>query len=151
MIADSSQLALDAQVRRAQLDIMITNEGAGPVRVWDRSNSWGWNTLALEVASPPPSEDYYALTAKPRSFTRNGPGFIEIPSGACHLVIVAPENPEWEGLEHIGHLRGEALRVRAILRIPPSPEAEKYNVFVGEVSSPWQDSEPPHRWLFGDA
>ena len=150
MIADNSQLALDVHVSHTQLDVVIKNEAPEQVRVWARSNSWGWYTLALEVAGPPPSEDYYALTVKPRAFTRNGPGFVEIPVGGTHVVTVTAGDPEWDGIDRLRHLRREPLRVRARFQVPPSPEAETHGVFVGEVSSPWQESQPPHPWLFAD-
>jgi hypothetical protein len=149
--AGSLPLALDVQVHRTRLEIEITNHGPDSVRIWDCNNSWGWGTLALDVASPVQAEEIFALTAKPRIWTRNGPGFIEIPSGGSHLVIVIAGHPEWVGIERIGHLREEALRIRTTLRIPPSPEAETYAVLVGEASSPWREAEPPHVWLFDSA
>jgi len=148
MTAGSSRLALDVLVRRTQLDVIIDNHGTDSVRVWDRSNSWGWNTLSLTVATLSPSESHFTLTPKVRAFTRNGPGFIEIPAGGSHLTVITPDYPEWDQLERIAHLRGETLRVQANLRIPPSPEATVLGVFVGEVDSQWQESQPPHLWLF---
>ncbi len=152
MKAINAALALDVRVHRMRLEVDINNHGIGPVRIWDRNNSWGWETLMLEVGSS--SQQYantYVLAPKPRIWTRNGPGFIEIPGGGSHLVVITPGNPEWRGLDRIETLRGEMLRVRAKLSISPSPEAATYGVFVGEVSSSWQESEPPHLWLFSGA
>lgn len=144
----SSPLALDVAVRGAALDILTINHSRQPMRVWDRSNSWGWETLALELGVSRRSEDCYPLTGKPIAFTRNGPGFTEIPPGGMQRVTVSAGNPEWNGIERIEHLRSQTLWVRACLRIRPSPEAETYGIFVGEVSSPRRESQPPHRWLF---
>lgn len=144
-----SRLALDLSIRDTVLDISIVNHASKPARVWDRSNSWGWETLSLGIKGPPPSEDYYQLTVKPAVFTRNGPGFTEIPpAGGTQRITISAGNPQWDDIERIEHLRGDSLWVRAYLRVPPSPEAGTYGVFVGEVISPLRESRPPHRWLF---
>jgi len=135
-------------VRDTVLDVSIINHSSEPTRVWDRSNSWGWETLSLEIEGPSRSEDRYLLTVKPVAFTRNGPGFTVIPAGEIQRITISAGNPEWNGIECIEQLRGETLRVRAYLRIPPSPEADIFGVFVGEVRSPLRESQPPHRWLF---
>lgn len=148
-MSDNSTLVLDLQVHPNKLDAVISNGGTQPVRVWDRSNSWGWSTFSLEVTGSSQSQDYFTLTAKPRTFTRNGPGFTEIPAGGSHIVTLATgDDTEWDGLDQVEHLRREPLRVRAQLTVPPSPEAEELEVFVGEVNSPWRESQPPHLWLF---
>jgi hypothetical protein len=149
--ASSIPLTLNLHVHRIRLEVEITNPGPEAVRIWDRHNSWGWETLVLDVASAIRPEEIFRLTAKPRIWTRNGPGFIEIPPGGSHLVLINPGFPEWEGVERLEPLRTEVMRLQATLRIPPSPEAETYAVIVGEVKSPWQPAEPPHLWLFNAA
>ena len=148
---ENSRLALGVFVHGAALDIMIINHSLQATPVWNRSNSWGWETLGLEIRGSPPSQECYSLTVKPCAWTRNGPGFTEIPPGGIQRITISAGNPEWNGIERIEHLRGETLWVRANLRVQPSPEAETYEVFVGEVNSPWRESQPPHRWLFTDA
>lgn len=143
-------MAIEVQVSRTRLDVVIANKGAERLRVWDRSNSWGWETLGLDIAGSPLSADCYTLSVKPRSFTRNGPGSIEIPVGGTHTITVAARYPEWDGIERVAHLRYAALLVRAKLNIPPSAEAKTYGVFIGEVKSSWRESPPPHLWLFSD-
>jgi hypothetical protein len=145
---EHSQLRLDVFVRDAVLDISIINHSTEPTRVWDLTNSWGWETLSLEIKRSPLSADSYTLTVKPMAFTRNGPGFTEIPRGGISHIAILAGNPEWNGIEHIEHFRSETLWVRAYLRIPPSPEADTYRLFVGEVGSPLAESHPPHRWLW---
>jgi hypothetical protein len=143
---------LDVSLRGSVLDISIINHGSEPTRIWNRSNSWGWRTLSLEIEGAPPERGCYKLSVKPASFTKNGPGFTEIPANGSHrITTISAGNPEWNGIERVEHLRDETLWARAYLRIPPSPEADTYGVFVGEVSSPQQESHPPHRWLFSDS
>ena len=149
MPEESSRLALDMLDRDAVLDIIVTNCSSEPTRVWDRSNSWGWETLILELRGSPAARDCYPLTVKPVSaWTRNGPGFTEIPPGGIHHIAIWAGNPEWNGIERVEHLRGDSLWIRTYLRIPPSREADTFGVFVGEVGSPERESQPPHRWLF---
>jgi hypothetical protein len=47
----------------------------------------------------------------------------------------------------VRHLIDQSIRVRGSLRIPQTAEAEEHGVFVGSVSSPPYESEPPHDWL----
>lgn len=138
------------RILTASLEFWIENSGAEPLRVWDRSNSWGWETFVLVIARRSEPQECFTLKPKPRIWTRNGPGFVEIPPRGGHLVTMRPGNPEWDGLQCIDHLRDETLLVQGLLRILPSPEARRFNVFVGEVTSPTYVSEPPHAWLFGN-
>lgn len=123
-------------MRDAVLDVSIINDGTEPTRVWDLTNSWGWGTLSLEIKRSPLSADSYRLTVKRAAFTRNGPGFTEIPGGGSRYITILAGNPEWNGIEQIEHFRCETLWVGAYLGIPPSPEADTYRLFVGEVRSP---------------
>jgi hypothetical protein len=145
----SQYLTLTIQVHRESLEFEISNRGAESIRVWDRNNPWGWETLVLNISPLSQLEKSLTLRPKPRDWTRTGPVFVEIPRGGHHLVTLRPGDPEWDGLEQIKHLRDEPLRVSGLLQIPLSPEASLYNVFVGEVASPPRESEPPHVWLFG--
>jgi hypothetical protein len=139
---------LSLRVLAASLELSIANPGSEPVRVWQRHNSWGWETLSLVITPAALPEQRFTLVPKPGIFTRDGPGFVEIAPKAVHQVSLRPGDPEWQGLERIAQLREEAITVRAVLRIPPTPEARDFDVFVGEVSSPAVTSKPPHRWLF---
>jgi len=145
----SQYLILTIHIRQESLEFAISNQGAEPIRVWDRDNPWGWETFVLEISPFSQPKENFTLRPKPRDWTRTGPVFVEIPRGGHHLVTLRPGDPEWDGLEQIEHLRGEPLRVSGSLQIPPSPEASLYDVFIGEVYSPPRESEPPHVWLFG--
>lgn len=138
------------RILTASLEFWIENSGTEPLRVWDQSNSWGWGTVMLVIANRSEPQEGFTLEPKPRIFTRNGPGFIEIPPGGQSLVTIRPGDPEWDGLQHIDHLRDEPLLVQGLLRILPSPEAPRFNVFVGKVTSPTYVSQPPHAWLFAN-
>jgi hypothetical protein len=132
------------------LECWIENPGAAPLRVWDRSNSWGWGTIQLAIAPKANPQDHFLLVPKSRIWTRNGPGFSELPPGGGILITLRPGDPEWEGLPPMDRLRDETLLVQGVLRIPPTPEARQFAVFVGEASSEPCVSEPPHAWLLAN-
>jgi hypothetical protein len=148
MIPEKQEPNVTLEVRTAALEFWVENAGTGPLRVWDCSNSWGWGTHLLVIQPGSEPSERFLLEPQPRMWTRNGPGFIEIPPGAGHLVVLRPGDPEWSGFQDIDHLREDVILVQGLLRIPPSPEASRFNVFVGRAISSTHVSAPPHRWLF---
>ena len=143
----STQVALTLRLLVDAVELVVENSGPGPLRVWDRENSWGWRSLELEV-SPDADGDWIRLVPRERIWTRNLPVAVEIAPGGRHSFVVrGGSDSEWDAVERVRHLRDERMRVRGSLRIPPSAEAEEHRVFVGEVTSPVYVSDPPHGWL----
>ncbi|MFZ5447952.1 MAG: hypothetical protein ACOZFS_04870 [Thermodesulfobacteriota bacterium] len=126
---------------------VVHNAGPGVLRLWDRSNSWGWTMLALELESTGQDRTSARLTPGPQRFTRNIPRFVEVAAGAEHTFNVPVTQQNWDGLPAALALLDRPLRVRGVLHIPPTPESHELDVYVGTMSSPWVDSTPPHIWI----
>jgi hypothetical protein len=152
MVKDMSRIPSRPVVKLVNLgtalEFWIENRDVTPLRIWNRSNSWGWPTTQLIIASKASPTDRMVLVPKSRIWTRNGPGFVELPPSGAHLIMLRPGDPTWEELSLVDPLQHGALVVQGTLRIPPSPEARQFKVFIGEVTSEPCESEPPHGWLF---
>ena len=90
----------------------------------------------------------YTLRPTNQGYTRNVPGFIEIPPHGQTEIQLVPSRPEWTAGQDIGALKSVAMSVQAVLEIVPTPESTKHHVAVGRVESAPVVSQPPHPWLF---
>jgi len=130
------------------LSIKLINDSTHPIRVWQRSNSWGYDSVTLTVRIRNRDEGLrYRIRSLPLDFTRNGPGFYEIKSGESVTLNIDLDDGFWEIPAQLLDHRHEELDVRAELVSGPSPEADKHGVFVGSAESGWVRSTPPHSWL----
>jgi hypothetical protein len=126
---------------------VVHNPGPEVMRLWDRSNSWGWQMLELELQADNPDRTSARLTPAPQRFTRNVPRFIELAVGAEHAFDVPVTQHNWDGLPKALAFWNTPLRVRGILHIPLTPESRELQVYVGTLRSPWVASTPPHIWM----
>ncbi len=143
----SAALVLDLEVGPRAAVVTVANNEGEPALVWSRANSWGWPTFSLLLAPPGGPDEWIELGPPDRTFTRNGPGVVEIPSQGRHRFELRPGEEHWVGHDTTGWLSDEHLLVRAVLDIPASPEAEELGVCVGRWESAPVRSDPPHGWL----
>jgi len=144
----SDNIAMTLGIQETCLRAALENHSNRTLRIWARTNSWGWGTLILIVSAKEVDENHYTLVPKPQIWTVNLPGLIDIRCGESQIFEVSPGEPEWDNLDSIGHLKHASFYVRAALRIPETPEAIELGVFVGQIASSLILSEPPHGWLF---
>jgi hypothetical protein len=151
MATSAHSLALALDVADGRLVASLTNRGDRPVRVWERTNSWGWAIFSLTVHASGSASRAFTLRPASRVWTRNGPSFVEIAPGESHAFGLAPSEEQWEGITAAESLRDQPLEVVATLKVPDSTEAREFDVFIGSVESAPLLVQPPHRWLFGNA
>ena len=130
------------------LRVTAVNRGEQDLRLWARSNSWGWSMFSVLLARLD-SDRWRELTAKPACWTRNVPRATEIPAGGEFDYELRYEDPSWQGLDNVNAWLSQPLQVRVRLHVPETPEAIAQNVFVGEALTPTCLSRPPHSWLTG--
>jgi len=106
------------------------------VNVWKTSNSWGWHTFKVDLKDLR-SQRVFAIERKNIAFTRNGPGFVSIPAGGSYGLEINLADGWWKIPSDVDLTNG-LYQVRVRLEIPVSPEAMRYNVFVGDVVSDWK-------------
>ena len=143
----AAALVLHAVATPDALRVSIANPGAKTLRIWSRGCSWGWDAYSLLVRAAGASVARVELVAKPIRWTVNFPRTGEIPPGDRVVVVLRAGDPDWLGVPDPAMWRGVALDMVARVRVPPTPEAAEYGVFVGILHSPRFVAEPPHRWL----
>ena len=142
-------LHLTLRIQPSDLRVQLINPTDDPVRVWRLGNSWGGSSWALRLSTPGAPERSYALRPTNQGYTRNVPGFIEIPQRGQSEIQLVPSRSEWTAGEGIDALRGVVVNVWAVLEITPTPESTQHHVAVGRIESAPVLSQPPHGWLFG--
>ena len=143
----AAALVLNTVATSDALRVSIANPGVEPVRIWSRGCSWGWDAYSLLVRVAGAAVAPVELLATPIRWTVNFPRAREIPPGDRAEVVLRAGDPDWLGVPDPAAWRGVTLDLVARLRIPPTPEAAEYGVFVGDVLSPPFVAAPPHRWL----
>jgi len=130
--------------RAAQVTLQLENSSKEPVRVWKGSNSWGaacWRVFlirngTLEVFFQNPDQE----------FTKNGPGFNEIPGGGHLDQKLDLNGGNWCGLGHcsIHSERGFGGKkfnfepndtVIVIYDVPVTQEAHDNHVWYGVIAA----------------
>lgn len=127
--------------------IVISNTACLEKRIWEFRNSWGWDSISFHLKKES-EEKTRIIKRMPRDWTRNMPSFFVLKQGESREIQLNINDGWWDKGENLSNLKDVPVLVRACLKIGPSPEAEKYGVFVGTVLSDWVVSMPPHGWLF---
>jgi hypothetical protein len=135
-------------IKSDNLNLAFSNNGSRMVRVWEFSNSWGWDVLSLMIRSQGLDRQCILTRRKTMGWTKNGPTFKAIEPDSHIEIQIYPDSHWWEFDQDLSVLEDRPLVVKAVLDIPDSPEARELGVFVGRVESEWVQSKPPHRWLF---
>jgi hypothetical protein len=144
-------LRLKLRIQPSDVRVQLINPTDHPVRVWRLGNSWGGSSWSLRLSTTGASARSYVLRPTNQGYTRNVPGFIEIPQHGQSEIQLVPSRPEWTAGEDIGALKGVVVNAQAVLEIAPTPESAKHHVAVGRMESAPVLSRPPHAWLFDAA
>ncbi|MDB5026444.1 MAG: hypothetical protein JWO66_133 [Candidatus Eremiobacteraeota bacterium] len=147
----SDELELRLALHGARLELAIANASDRAMRLWEWENSWGWRSLSFELDAG--GAVHAKIERASRDWSKNAPVAFDIPARSERNVSIDLRDGWWEMRARSGsepvveRLYDERVRVRAVLRIEPSPEAERQHVFTGTATSAWIQSEPPHEWL----
>jgi hypothetical protein len=142
---------LDLRISSDDVILIVTNDGSDPLRIWEFSNSWGWDTISLLLRTPDSEKRYVLEPCTTTIWTVDFPGFEEIPASETAEIALDPGGKSWDPCPQAEALAEQPLLVKAVLEIPQSPEAEEFRIFVGRVESEWVPADPPHHWLVREA
>jgi hypothetical protein len=132
-----------------KLFLLIVNDTDNTVRIWEFHNSWGWFALKWIVHTKNDNSTIEIKKLETKAWTKNHPDFFEISPGSVHTVLINFSDGDWQ-IPEVGNFKEKVLILKCVLEIPPSPEAGKFNVFVGKLESNEIAVPPPHRWLFAN-
>jgi hypothetical protein len=147
----SHELELRLAVHGERLELTIANASDRALPLWERENSWGWRSLSFELDAG--GAVHAEIVRASRDWSKNGPVAFVMPPRSERDVSINLHDGWWDMRTRSGNgavlerLRQERVCVRAVLRIEPSPEAERQRVFTGTATSDWIESNPPHEWL----
>jgi hypothetical protein len=126
------------------LSVELDNTSAKPIRIWNDANSWGaarWRVLVLRNGQ---LEGFFQNPN--RSFSRNGPGFVEIAAGSHVEQKIDLNDGEWCGFgecssrdqpERQGKKKsfnpGDVVVV--IYDVPVTGEAHEMSVWYGVIAT----------------
>ncbi|HEX6259273.1 MAG TPA: hypothetical protein VFZ51_01380 [Woeseiaceae bacterium] len=128
------------------LRVTVVNRSERDLRLWARSNSWGWSMFSLLLARLD-SDQWMELTAKPIDWTRNVPHALDVPAGSQLEYELKRGNPGWKDAGAVAGWLSQPVQIRVRLRIPETPEAVAQDVFIGEALTSPSLSMPPHSWF----
>ena len=117
----------------SQLTVVVKNVGAEPVRLWKAGYSFGYRNLSFEVTDQ--DGKHFVVTRAERVFEKDYPALEALPAGASITTDVSLTAQEWQGLPHLQPGERRAVRMHAVYRSAPSPEAKRNSVWVGSVAS----------------
>jgi len=129
------------------LEVVVTNVGSRPARIWQTWNSWGSKTLSLEVRAQGTST-ICTIQNGLCTWTMNGPTTKQIPVGASATEMISPyDGYTWIVPRECFGFDGP-VEYRARLQIGNDfEETRKLGVTECDVYSPWYLSNSPRRWL----
>jgi hypothetical protein len=114
--------------------VVLVNLTDRPQPVFERSNSWGHQSLFFYMTLSDGRK--ITITVRPSVFTRNLPTTYVVPPHSyevCPIIF----NDDWIGNPNPGFGKPGDTKVtlKAIYKIPPSQEADKKGVWVGQIES----------------
>lgn len=122
-------IALD---EAAHFHVVLTNRSGTTQNIWKDSNSWGYSALRLEVTDG--TGNTSVLSKKERSWRKNAPTFWVLADGESLVYDVFLAAGEWDGVSE--KMRGQSVKMRAILEIPEDEKTRELGVWTGKTTSP---------------
>jgi hypothetical protein len=114
--------------------VVLTNTSGEPQAVFETWNSWGYQSVSLEVETADGHK--FAISKKPQKFTVNFPSTFVIPPGE-EMVYPISLDDKWAAVPPLP-MADETpipITIRAIYEVGPSPETSKEKVWVGRLES----------------
>ena len=112
--------------------VVLTNVSAGPQLVWEKSNSWAYQSMSLEITLA--DGKLITLTRKSRAFTRKFPSTFSVLPGEVQIYPIRLD-AEWEENPEVSFAAPVLATVRAVYGVSQSAEAAERKVWVGRVAS----------------
>lgn len=120
-------------LRLRQFHVVVTNNGAKPIRLWREWCSWGYFNLSFEARGQDGKPT--KITLAPRPWDKNFPDWTAIPPGEHFVIDVNLQEPPWTANPGTMPKPQQTVRLRAIYEIPRDKEAKDNGVWTGRVSS----------------
>jgi len=112
--------------------VILTDASKEARAVFQKWNSWGYQNVCLEFTTEDGKK--FIVSMREQDFTRNFPGTFLIQPGE-HQVYPIKLDEKWEITPNLTTDGETKVTLKAIYRVPPTPEATEHKVWVGRVES----------------
>ena len=113
--------------------VVLHNAGALELRVWRMANSWGDQTLSLELKADGSPQ---SVTLKPQYYTLNGPIYVPLAPGQDYRIeFNLGDRRRWEPDLWHDSAPAAGSELIAVYRSERSPESDKNGVWTGFIRS----------------
>jgi hypothetical protein len=112
--------------------VVLTNISGEPQAVWERWNSWGYQTISFELTTTDGRK--FGISRKQENFTRNAPPTFLVKPGENQVFAVRLD--EWWKIHPTLPKSDEMpITLKAIYEIRPTAEATEHKVWTGRLES----------------
>ncbi len=111
-----------------------------PVRVFQTSNSWGWQTRLFTAVDRYDSNKKYRIIRNPRPWYKNVPSTHEIKAGNLLITDINLIDGSWKVEPPLEEGRAHRLLLTAHFNLDVSSEAKIQKVWIGKISSSSEES-----------
>jgi hypothetical protein len=142
-------MQVDLKLGGDRVEVIFTNPSSTDIRFWDYHISDGCWSISFQIKGESETEFTTIMRQWDVAYTVQGP-LNSIGPGESHVLAISLNDGRWARHKTIFRLGDKPLYVRVNYKVDPTPEAAKYQVFVGSVMSDWVLSLPPHDWLLAE-
>jgi len=112
--------------------VVLTNVSGDTQAVWESWNSWGYQTVSLELMTGDGKK--FVVSRRQEDFTRNFSSTFLIEPGEHQVYAIRLDN-RWETHPSLLKAGETAITLKAIYEVRPTPEAAQSKVWTGRSES----------------
>jgi len=119
-------------VRPPAGEVVLTNTGDGPIRLWQTGNTWGDSALSFIVRVADAS---VPLVRELPAYTRNVPSSLVVPPGGEFRLAFDLGDGSWHADVPLDRLWRDGAWLIAVYEVEETPESRQFGVWTGRVES----------------
>lgn len=132
------------------LSLLLINKTREIQKIWEFSNSWGWNSLHFEFRKVDSNDVLILKRKKSMIWSPNIPTYFTIAPHKSLKISFDIGDKTWEKNWDLTTIKNEVLLVKAFLIILETQESKEFNVFTGRLESNTIKLKPPHKWCLSN-
>lgn len=125
-------IAIQAVQQNNSIVIKIVNTSSDTVRLWKHNNSWGWSNWRILVVR---NRLAYLIERNPdEEFTRNFPGYYELPPFSDRLDTLSINDGSWK-LNNNGFQFKQGDEIIVLYVVSETVESRNNKVWTGNLTA----------------
>ena len=127
--ASALNISVKADPRTGTIIVHFINPGSGPIRLWKGPNSWSWDNVRFIIIRDHVSS--YFRRDPEEIFTRNIPAYDEVSEHKSLDRVFSVFDGSWVASKNAPKQLEKGDTIICVYAVNPTPEAAKYEVWVG--------------------